>query len=79
MPKLTLVYKEQVNFLAEEGTLAKLKAISYFRGKGGPFSNTARDFIAKGIKDFEDSLTDKERRQYREILENVNIIRNPAA
>ena len=73
MPKTDLVYAEQINFLTVRGTQARLRAIAYFRGEGGKFASPARDFIDRGIREFIESLSDKDRKRFDEILQNVEI------
>lgn len=73
MPKTQLVYKEQCNFLNVEGTIKKLVAISYHKGGKGRYADPARNFIAEGIKRFEEGLTDRERKRYMEILDNLTM------
>lgn len=73
MPKLNLVYTNQINFLTVEGTADMLKAISYYQGSMGHLADPARNFIDRGIREFIESLDAKERRRFDEILENVRI------
>lgn len=79
MPKLELIFTDQVNFLTVRGTLDQLRAIAYFRGERGHFAGPARDFLDKGIREFVAALSPSERKRYDEILENVLIMRgNPS-
>lgn len=74
MPKKTHDFPEQINFLAAEGTQARLKAVAYYRGEGGKFASSARDFLDIGYRTFIESLDPKSRKRFEEILSNVNII-----
>lgn len=73
MPKRTTDFPEQINILAPEGVTNMLIAISYFRGEAGRYAGPARDFIQRGIDEFMQSLNERERRRFNEILENVKI------
>ena len=73
MPKRTTDFPEQINILAPEGVTNTLIAISYFRGEAGRYAGPARDFIQRGIDEFVQSLNERERRRFNEILENVKI------
>lgn len=73
MPKRTTDFPEQINILAPEGVTNMLIAISYFRGEAGRYAAPARDFIQRGIDEFVQSLNERERRRFNEILENVKI------
>lgn len=73
MPKTELIYAEQINLLAIKGTHVKLRAISYHKGGKGRYADPARNFIAEGIKRFEEGLTDRERKRYQEILDNLTM------
>lgn len=75
MPKMTVDYPKRMNILAPEGMRERLIAISYFRGDAGEFSEVARDFVEAGIQAFERGLSEKDKRRYREILENVEVAR----
>lgn len=73
MPKRTTDFPEQINILAPEGVTDMLVAISYFRGEAGRYAGPARDFIQRGVDEFLQSLNERERRRFNEILENVKI------
>lgn len=73
MPKRTTDFPEQINILAPEGVTNMLIAISYFRGEAGRYAGPARDFIQRGVDEFMQSLNERERRRFNEILENVKI------
>lgn len=76
MPKRTIDFVDQVNFLAPAGTLDRLIAVAYYRGEGRKFASSARDFMERGLREFVAGLSDKERKRYEEILQNVRITRN---
>ena len=71
MPKKTKDYPEQINILAERGTTARLKAISYYQGTLGHYAHPARDLIRGGIERWIKSLTPTERKKFDSILETV--------
>lgn len=71
MPKKTKDYPEQINILAERGTTAKLKAISYYQGTLGHYAHPARDLIKGGIDRWIKSLSVTERKKFDSILETV--------
>lgn len=73
MPKTDLIYKEQCNFLNVAGTIRKLVAISYYKGGKGRYADPARNFIADGIRRFEEGLSEKDKKRYLEILDNLNL------
>ena len=73
MPKLQMVYTEQINFLTVPGTRALLIAIAFYRGEAGTYAAPARDFIDRGIREWIAGLDVKERKRFDEILDNVNI------
>lgn len=73
MPKTKLVFVDQINFLTVAGTQTKLRAISYYRGGRGVFADAARDFIDAGIRNFIEGLSDKERKRFDEILDNLTM------
>jgi hypothetical protein len=77
VPKLELVFTDQINFLAVRGTADQLRAIAYYRGDRGRFAGPARDFLDKGIRDFVAALSPKERARYEEILASVKIANTP--
>lgn len=80
MPKRTTDFPEQINILTEAGVTEMLIAISYFRGEAGRYAGPARDFIRRGIDEFTGGLSDRDRRRFNEILENVRLtIRNRQA
>ncbi len=76
MPKTDLIYKEQCNFLNVAGTIRKLVAISYYKGGKGRYADPARNFITDGIRRFEEGLSEKDRKRYLEILDNLNLADN---
>lgn len=70
MPKLTKDYPEHINFLARSGTLATVAAIALQRGdrdKSAPL----RDALEGFIQSYLSGLSPKERREYEQILANV--------
>lgn len=75
MPKKTIDFADQVNFLAPAGTLDRLIAVAYMRGEGRKFASSARDFIERGLLEYVAGLSDKDRKRYNEILQNVKITR----
>ena len=75
MPKLQKDFPEQLNFLVGRGTTEQLLAVAYYRGEGGQYAGPARDFIARGVREFIGSLDEKERKRFDEVLENVRIMR----
>lgn len=77
MPKLELIFVDQVSVLTLAGTLDQIKAIAYYRGDRGHYAPALRDFIDKGIRDFYEALSPKERARYDEILANVRVMNNP--
>lgn len=75
MPKLKKDFPEQINILTVAGTTENLVAIAYYRGNGGQYAAPARDFIDRGIRDFIESLSEKEKIRFNEILRNVKTVR----
>lgn len=75
MPKKTIDYTDKFIVLCPPGTTEALIAISYYRGEAGQYAGPIRDFVARGIREFVESLSDKDRRRYDEILANVRITR----
>lgn len=75
MPKKTIDFPEQINILAPAGITEKLIAIAYYRGQAGAYAGPARDFLARGIDQFIEGLSDKDRKRFNEILANVRITR----
>lgn len=73
MPKEIKKYTDQLNFLTETGTLNKLVAMSYFSGTRGKYGVVARNLVNAGIANFENTLDDKNKRIYEEILKNLSI------
>lgn len=76
MPKMQINYTDQINFLAPNGTMSLLRAISYYRGSRGFYADPARDFMDRGIREFVEGLSPKDRKRFDEILENVKIMAN---
>ena len=79
MPKLQKDFPEQLNMLVGRGTVEQLIAVAYFRGEGGQYAGPARDFIARGLREFVASLDAKERARFEEILGNVKVQRGEVA
>jgi len=73
MPKKTILYTDQINFLAQDGTHELLKAISYHRGSRGTIADPARDFLDAGIRRFIENLDPRELKRFNEILDSVKI------
>ena len=69
----SLKFVDQVSFLAEEGTLDFLRALSYFRGKRGVLGYGAREVVFRGMEEIKRSLTDAERKRFNEILASVKV------
>lgn len=74
--------KKKVNFtdkfivLCPPDTRDHLVAISYYRGEAGSYAGPARDFIARGIREFIESLSAEDKKRFDEILSNVRITHN---
>lgn len=66
-------YPEQINFLTLEGTIAKLRALSFLRGKRGSYGSAARDAMELGIGKILEGLSPAERKAYDEILKNIKL------
>lgn len=73
MKKKKKHYQDGVSFLGVPGTLAELRAVSYFRGHKGVLGKGAREIHSRGMESFLASLSVVEARRYREILESVKL------
>lgn len=73
MPKTHKEFPSTLNFGVDLRTKQVLTAIGYMTGQGGEYASPARNFIAKQISVFMDGLSEKERKEFNEILKNVEI------
>lgn len=64
---------DQISFLAPPGTLLKLEAIGYFRGRKGKKGVAAREMFERGMRSFLDSLEPAEARRFREIVASLKL------
>lgn len=78
MPKKIKKYTDQLNFLAEPGTIKKLVAMSYFLGTRGKYGAIAKRLVVDGIRTFESGLSPSNKKIYDEILSNLNITESDA-
>jgi len=75
MPKTIKKFKSQISTLVTDDSYFKLIAIGYFFGhKNGKYASVLRDFVSDCIERFEKGLTPKQKKQYAEILSNVQLM-----
>jgi len=77
MAKKKINYPDKFIVLCPIGTRLDLIAIAYHRGQKGKYAAPARDFIAKGIADYKRGLSDKDRKEFEEILASVKLTHSP--
>ena len=73
MPKKGRDFPDTLNFNCPEGTRANIMALSYLMGNGGSFSMVARNALLEGVQRALDSLDDRKRKDFEEILENIKL------
>lgn len=73
MAKKPLTYKDQVSFLAVDGTLQTLVSVAFYLGHKGRLGEAARYLLSLGINQFLTGLSQQERKRYNEISESVKI------
>ena len=73
MPKTHKAFPSTLNFGVDLRTKQVLTAIGYMTGQGGEYASPARNFLAKQIKAFVEGLGPKERKEFDEILSNVEL------
>lgn len=71
MAKKPLIYRDQINFLALEGTHNKLVAVSFYIGGKGKIGVGAKNIMDMGLDAFLSRMTPAERRRFDEILASV--------
>lgn len=74
MPKNSKDFPVTLNFSSTLEMKQQLVAVGYFMGSGGEYSSAARNFLSKAYRAWLGTLTDKERREFDEILARCQII-----
>jgi len=73
MPKNSRDFPSTLNFGVDLQTKQELVAYGYFMGQGGEYASGARNFIQGHYRQWYGGLTDKQRKEFDEILANVKI------
>ena len=73
MPKNGRDFPCTLNFGVDLATKQKLVAMGYATGGGGEIASPARNMLKRGFDLWYDALSERERKEYREILKNVLI------
>ena len=71
MPKTHSEFPNRLFFNCSDELHTRIVALAYLRGAGGSYASLARNFIMIGLREAEEAMTERERADYREILENV--------
>lgn len=73
MPKKSRDFPDNLNFNCPAGTRVNIMALSYLRGHMGNFAGVARELIMAGLHSALDSLDERKRKDFEEILENIKL------
>lgn len=71
MPKKGRDFPSNLNFNCATELRQALVALSYLRGDGGSFAAPARDILTEGVAKTIAAMDERRRRDYQEILQNV--------
>lgn len=73
MPKTSKDFTATLNFGVDLDTKQHLTAIGYFTQAKGEYASPARNFLKRSIKDWYRNLSERDRKDFDEILANVRI------
>lgn len=73
MSKRSRDFPDQLSIASTEAMRHELIALGYLWGMGGEYNAPARNLLAKGIELEKEKMSEKQRREYDEILLNVQI------
>lgn len=74
MPKNAKDFPSTLNFSSTLEMKQQITAAGYLLGSGGEISGAARNFLQRGFRAWLATLTEKERKEFDEILERCKLI-----
>jgi len=73
MPKNGRDFPCTINLGVDLETKQGVIAMGYLSGQGGEYASVVRNLVKRGLRRWVESLGEKERKEYDEILANVRI------
>lgn len=79
MPKGNELYPDRLDFFVSREMRLKVIGISYLMGSRGRHATACRKMLERGVKEYLDSLSPKQKAEFEFIMTRVRIAEDPKA